>query len=129
MQEKATFWLAISEAQVNKENDWQIRAFFDDAENFFAIIQAKTFEVIYANPSLIRHSKSKTVIGNSFLETHRRYYHRDIKQALFQLNKVFDRSYLVLDMGANRALDDRKLIWLFVQVNPTTIYAVGKILL
>lgn len=125
----AAFWLAINEVQVNKENDWQIRAFFDDAENFFAIIQAKTFEVIYANPSLIRHSKTKTVIGNNFLETHRRYYHRDIKQALFQLNKIFDRSYVILDMGANRAFDSRKLIWLFVQVNPTTIYAVGKMLM
>lgn len=126
---KAAFWLAISEMQINKENDWQIRAFFDDAENFFAIIQAKTFEVIHANPSLIRHSKTKTVIGNNFMETHRRYYHRDIKQAFFQLNKVFDRSYLILDMGANRAFDSRKLVWLFLQVNPTTIYAVGKMLM
>jgi PAS domain S-box-containing protein len=129
MQGKAAFLLAISEIQTNKENDWQIRAFFDDAETFFAIIQTKTFKVIHANPSFIRYANNKTVIGNNFMEIHRRYYHRDIKQALFQLNKAFDRAYVILDMGANRAFDSRKLIWLFVQVNPTNIYAVGKMLM
>lgn len=127
-QGQAAFWLAISEVETNKENDWQIRAFFDDADNFFAIIRAKTFETIHANPALMRYSKAGDIIGKDFTETHRRYYRRDLKQALFQLNKVFDRSYAVLDMGANRAFDSRKLIWLFVLVNPTTIYAVGKVL-
>ncbi|MCS7019004.1 MAG: PAS domain-containing protein [Cytophagales bacterium] len=128
-QGQAAFWLAISEVATNKENDWQIRAFFDDADNFFAIIRPKTFEVIHANPALIRYSRTSQVIGSPFMETHRRYYHREIKQALFQLNKVFDRAYVVLDMGANRAFDDRKLIWLFVQVNPNAIYAIGKMLI
>lgn len=126
---KAAFMLAISEVQTDKENNWQIRAFFEDAENFFAILNAKTFEMIYANPALMRYAKADDTAGNSFLHTHRRYHHRELKQALFQLNNVYDRSYAILDLGANRAFDNRKLIWLFIQVNPTMIYAVGKVLI
>ncbi|WP_448518350.1 PAS domain-containing protein [Rhodoflexus sp.] len=124
----AAFLLAITEVQTYKDNNWQIRAFFDDAENFFAIIQSKTFEILYANPALMRYARNGGEKGTNFVDIHRRYHHRELKQALFRLNEVFDRAYVILDMGANRAFDSRRLIWLFVQVNPTTIYAVGKVL-
>ncbi|MCS6968335.1 MAG: PAS domain-containing protein [Cytophagales bacterium] len=128
-QGNAAFLLAINEVHTEKENNWRIRDFFEDADNFFAILQSKTFDIIYANASLARYAKNNAAVGQSFIETHRRSHQRELKQALFELQKVFDRSYAILDMGTNRAFDNRTLVWLFVQANPANIYAVGKILI